>query len=266
MFEGFDELIKKPLEESDPFSYRRVRRVLEQLPTAHAAPYTFLLRRLVGKRLTQSDAIHHWQQVIALKHEMQLALGHIIDIQTAAVEHFARQERGEQTPAVEKPFGPRRGNKLLRARHHNPEAPDYHLARLKDELLRSRRYRHALSAIVIDLSDLPLRQEAKSSEEPEEGLVSVVRIVERTVRAVDILTPCGPERFLIILPDTNRREASELAERIRASIAERTSRIPLFARPVSVAISAAQCGPDDSAAGLVRSLEEALSGSDGEPE
>ncbi len=264
-FEGFEELIRRPLENSDPFSYQRVIRVLGQLPTAHSAPFTFLLRRLVGKRLTQPDAKQHWQQIIVLKERMQAKLGHVIDIQTASVEHFAMQERGEQMSVDEASTTKRSRSRLLKNRHHNPEAPDYYLARLKDELLRSRRYSHPLSAIMVDMGELPLRKGAKATQEPEEKLIAVVRIVERTIRAVDILTPCGPDRFLIILPDTNLREADELAERIRASVAQRTTRMELFTEPVAVAIASAQCGPNDTAAVLVRSLEQALPSGENAP-
>ncbi len=256
-FEGFDELVREPLADTDRHSFDRIVGVLQQSHTAHAAPFALLLRRLVGKRLAPADARKHWETIIALKQEIEDKLGRAIDIQTAAVEHFAMIERDGQSKN-QRTKRPTRTGKLLGARHINPYAPDYHLARLKDEMQRSRRYSHALSAIMIDTGPLPLRTVDGRQEEPETGLAAVVRIVERTIRAVDILAPCGANRLLVILPDTNQREARELAERVRVSIRERTERMPVFARAVSVGVAAAQCNAEQTAVSFLQSLEGAL--------
>lgn len=257
-FEGFEELIREPLADTDKHSFDRIVSALQQSHTAHAAPFALLLRRLVGKRLAPDDARKHWEEIIALKQEMESKLGRAIDIQTAAVEHFAMAERDGERKGHRRTERVARTGKLLGARHINPYAPDYHLARLKDEMQRSRRYSHALSAIMIDTGPLPLRSVDGTPEEPETGLAAVVRIVERTIRAVDILAPCGANRLLVILPDTNQREARELAERVRASIRERTGRMPVFARAVAAGIAAAQCNAEQSATSFLRSLEGAL--------
>ncbi|MBD3239777.1 MAG: diguanylate cyclase [Chitinivibrionales bacterium] len=257
-FDGFEELIREPLADTDKHSFDRIVSLLQQSHTTHAAPFALLLRRLVGKRLAPDEARKHWEELIVLKQDMEEKLGREIDIQTAAVEHFAMNERRGRQKDHRRAAGAKRTGKLLGARHINPYAPDYHLARLKDEIQRSRRYSHALSAIMIDTGPLPLRSTDGQPEEPETGLAAVVRIVERTIRAVDILAPCGANRLLVILPDTNQREAQELAERIRASIHERTGRMPVFARPVSVGIAAAQCNAEQSAATFLRAIESAL--------
>lgn len=262
-FDGFEELIRRPLADADRHSYRRITRTLQREHTGHAAPFALLVRKLVGRRLAPSEARDAWEQIIALKHDMETALGRTIDIQTAAVEHFAMQERSSDSAA--KPMGGTQGarRKLLGSRHIDPHAPDYHLARLKDEMQRSRRYSHALSAIVMDSGPLPVRLDTDADEAAESALAAVVRIVERTIRAVDILAPCGTNRLLVILPDTNQREASELADRIKTSVSERTGRMPLFTRAVDVAIAAAQCEEDDTAAGFVRTLEASLPDKEG---
>jgi hypothetical protein len=256
-FDGFEQLIQGPLVGTDQHSFERIVRLLQQQHASHAAPIALLQRKLVGKRLSPESARNAWEGTILLKQAMESKLGRVIGIQTAAVEYFDLIER----EPGDAPSGGRkrtRKPKIVGTRHIDPHAPDYHLARLKDELQRSKRYNHALSAIVLDTGALPLQMRGGSGEEPEDGLAAVVRIIERTIRSVDILAPCGVNRLLIILPDTNLREAQELADRIRSNVGERTARMPLFTGSVYVAIAAGQCETEVSAAAFVNTLENGL--------
>jgi diguanylate cyclase (GGDEF)-like protein len=248
--ENFDKLVREPLARTDPFSFKRVERVLKNMRAPHAAPFSYLIRRLVGKRLSPQEGLSHWSAIIDLKRDMESRLGRSIDIQTAAVEHFAMLERDtasapDTAARVPEP-------RLLSTPVHDPESPEYHLQRLKDEMMRARRYSHALSAIMVELRGGPDGLDGRGGEKT---LRAVARIIERTIRAVDILTRSGPRRFLVILPDTNRREAQELAERIRATVDERTQRM---GKPASTAIAAGQCEADASAQEFVRVLQSGL--------
>jgi diguanylate cyclase (GGDEF)-like protein len=137
--------------------------------------------------------------------------------------------------------------------------PNYHVQRLKSEMMRSKRYSHALSAILLDIDGFHTVNERYSYRTGNALLKSIVNIMQSTVRAVDILTRCGPDWFLIILPSTNAREAKELAERLRCSIAERTSRLDGSPNGATVTLSVGQCERDDSSAEFMRKLETALS-------
>ena len=59
-----------------------------------------------------------------------------------------------------------------------------------------------------------------------------------------------------MLPNTNRREALELAERLKDSISLRIARIPgLSADGTSLALALGQCSKEDSAVDFIKRLE-----------
>ena len=251
-FAGFEELVRRPLEKSDPVSYGRIVQALEKVPGGHAAPFAWLLSRMVGKRFTPEESRLHWERIIALKAEMEHKLGWAIDIQTAAVEYFARRRKPGPGSVAEGQSASPPPQVLSRPRA-SPEAPDYHLVRLKEEVQRSKRYKHALSAIMVDAQGVA----AESGERPEDGAVRLARVIERTIRTVDILAHCGGLRFLIILPSTNRREAEELAERVAQNIGPR-ERSGTSAQAGRLLMALEQWSPDTTAAGLVAALQAGL--------
>ena len=49
-------------------------------------------------------------------------------------------------------------------------------------------------------------------------LLEVAGVLGRHVRSFDILGKCDPDRFMLLMPQTNRRGALEVAERLRAAM------------------------------------------------
>jgi diguanylate cyclase (GGDEF)-like protein len=137
-------------------------------------------------------------------------------------------------------------------------APGYHLEKLKEEMLRAKRYNHALSSILLDVDEFHKINQDFSFKVGDELLTVVVKIIKKVIRAVDIVSRYSGDRFLIILPNTNKREATELAERLRSSIFERTKRILALAGGVTVTLSVGQSVKEDKSTEFMKSLENTL--------
>jgi GGDEF domain-containing protein len=58
-----------------------------------------------------------------------------------------------------------------------------------------------------------------------------------------------------MLPNTNKREALELAERLKDNICQRTNRIPELSEGVPITIAVGQCTKDDTASDFIKRLE-----------
>ncbi|MCL2689582.1 MAG: GGDEF domain-containing protein [Chitinispirillia bacterium] len=130
--------------------------------------------------------------------------------------------------------------------------------KLKEEILRSRRYKHALSAILLDVDEFHKINEAYSYQTGDRVIAAVLKIIQKTIRGVDILTRRSIDRFLIILPNTNRREAVELAERLRENVQKRTELMKDLPAGVTVTLSAGQSYTDVNSLDFMRRLESAL--------
>jgi diguanylate cyclase (GGDEF)-like protein len=83
-------------------------------------------------------------------------------------------------------------------------------------------------------------------------LLSVAQVLAQGLRGADVIGRIGGEEFAILLPDTDIDGAHELAERLRAEVAETV--IPLASGtdvPVTVSIGASSLREGDSAVDAV---------------
>lgn len=87
--------------------------------------------------------------------------------------------------------------------------------RLKEEIKRSRRYRLNFSVIMIDLDDFKLFNDRFGHLAGDYILREVSQKIKSSIRDTDFPARYGGEEFAIILPQTNTKEAGQVAERIR---------------------------------------------------
>ena len=83
--------------------------------------------------------------------------------------------------------------------------------------------------------------------------------IRRGVRNIDLVSRYGGEEFLLVMPETDREFAANVAERLRSDV----EKIPFKTRsgtfPVTVSIGIAEWqGPSDNAEALIRRADQAL--------
>jgi diguanylate cyclase (GGDEF)-like protein len=94
----------------------------------------------------------------------------------------------------------------------------YFLDRLKEERARAERYQRLLSLIIFDLDHFKLYNDTHGHPAGNEVLRIIARILHEHSREGDIVARYGGEELVIILPETTRREATEVADRIRRMV------------------------------------------------
>ncbi len=94
----------------------------------------------------------------------------------------------------------------------------YFEERLREELDRATRHRHPLSLIMIDIDHFKRYNDANGHPAGDKALVLLGRILRASVRAIDVVSRFGGEEFSIILPETVKREALLIGERIRSEV------------------------------------------------
>lgn len=92
--------------------------------------------------------------------------------------------------------------------------------RLSDEVKRSRRYRHALSAVVIDLDFLKTINDQLGHEAGNRAIVALANHLRRNLRETDFAARFGGDEFVVLLPYQSEDEAKIFAERVRSSLAD----------------------------------------------
>ncbi len=95
----------------------------------------------------------------------------------------------------------------------------YFLERLKEEKMRAERYHRLLSLIIFDIDHFKKYNDANGHPAGNEVLKKIAEILKEEAREVDIVARYGGEEMVVVLPETGRKRAAELAERIRERIA-----------------------------------------------
>jgi len=93
---------------------------------------------------------------------------------------------------------------------------------LGNEIERAKRYQSPLSLIMIDIDHFKLVNDKFGHLAGDEVLHSVSEISKKLLRQADSMFRFGGEEFVILMPETNQKEALNVAERIRSAVEEST--------------------------------------------
>jgi diguanylate cyclase (GGDEF)-like protein len=262
------ELIKKPFEKSDPRSYVLIQKLLEHARDDRSPPFSFLIKSLSGITIVAREAQQHWKKILEHKRRLELKLCRPVNIKTAAIDFYDQtgiavdpsgadgagaatpQERQAAAPAVR----PHQGRPS--AAPAPIPAPGYHQQRLKEEMLRAGRYKHALSAMMIRI-DLSVLNGAAPDNQARDNVLGIIdAMIMKAVRNVDIRARHSDTQFMLILPNTNTREAQELATRLQKKISLRLHRLPGMPPAIPLAVAVGQCSPkNDTSVAFIKRLE-----------
>lgn len=117
------------------------------------------------------------------------------------------------------------------------------LSRLSDELLRSKRFGHALSVAMVDIDHFKTVNDTYGHGAGDEVLRAVAKQLQAGSRAIDHVGRHGGEEFILLFVETDKRSAFHAAERLRAEVeALRLPGLP----PVTVSIGVATFPEDGS--------------------
>lgn len=123
--------------------------------------------------------------------------------------------------------------KLFNARHFYKQ--------LKMEVDRSRRYKHILSLLLIDIDYFKSYNDTYGHLAGDKVLARIGQTIQSSLRRMDSAYRYGGEEFTIILPDTGGDEAIKAAQRISTAInAEKFKPVPEKEICITVSIGVAE--------------------------
>jgi len=89
---------------------------------------------------------------------------------------------------------------------------------LHTELQRASRYEHSLAVILMDVDQFGAVNKEFDIRTGDSVLQQLARILERSLRSVDLLARYGSDEFAALLPETKKAYAKQTAERILRSV------------------------------------------------
>ena len=86
------------------------------------------------------------------------------------------------------------------------------------EISQSRRYKHALACMFLDIDKFKRINDTYGHQTGDEVLRKAAGLIQNSLRAGDTIARYGGEEFVVLLPQTSLLHAKEVAERIRRGI------------------------------------------------
>lgn len=109
--------------------------------------------------------------------------------------------------------------------------------RILEEIERANRYDHPLAVIMVDIDHFKRLNDEFGHMLGDEALRQVSKIFSMHLRKGDVVCRYGGEEFAMLLPETTAENAAEVAEKLRARIAQHN--FPGVARPVTASAGVA---------------------------
>ncbi len=111
--------------------------------------------------------------------------------------------------------------------------------RLEEELKRCTKYGLPLSVLMLDIDQFKRYNDDHGHLAGDATLKQVAQLLRESLRKMDIVGRYGGEEFVMVLPETRRDGAHEVAERIRSSIARHPFKVYSEETRVTVSIGVA---------------------------
>ena len=181
--------------------------------------YQALALTVANESVPEESAKATFRRLLTHQERMQSALGRPIGLKAAAMDLLENVERALQveddgaSPSYWQLEQMAYRDQLTGLRNYR-----FFSNRLPEELQRAKRYRHQLSLVMLDIDHFKKFNDTHGHQAGNVALQYLARVVDEALRETDVVARYGGEEFAIILPETTKRLANELAERVRANV------------------------------------------------
>lgn len=132
--------------------------------------------------------------------------------------------------------------------------------RLHREIERARRFGRPLGLLAVDIDHFKKLNDRLGHATGDAALKAVAGVLEHAVRKVDTVARVGGEEFVVLLPQTDLREAIQVAEKLRAAV-EKQIMPGGESQPegrLTISVGVAQLGSSEDAQRLLARADDAM--------
>jgi diguanylate cyclase (GGDEF)-like protein len=117
---------------------------------------------------------------------------------------------------------------------------------LHSELLRCERHKRPLGVLMLDVDFFKKVNDTMGHPAGDELLRRLAEVLSKDLRQTDLISRYGGEEFAVLLPETTKSEALQVAERMREAVEQRVNENGTWGQQVTVSVGVATF-PEDGA-------------------
>ena len=178
-----------------------------------------ILELLMHRDFGCEEAEHCWKGIVDHHRVMSASLARPVALSVAICDYFSLQGKGFNFPKL---IEAHEFEAMHIERHfdfltglHNKQTLE---TAINLEFRRAERYRTKLSVLFLDLDSFKEINDRHGHLAGDKILQHVGNILTQNIRSFDIAARFGGDEFVILLPETDKKDALDLAERIRTEI------------------------------------------------
>ncbi len=181
--------------------------------------FSELLFRLTNEKYNEKKANKLWAAIISHKDKLNKMLNRDVGILVATLDYLTNILKEISSPKITKDK-----NIETAARMATTDSLTGLYSRnifdisLEKEIIKSIRYKKALSLIIIDIDDFKYINDTYGHQAGDKVIVKLVNIINNNLRKADLFARYGGEEFAVIMPETLTGEAYVVSERIRKKV------------------------------------------------
>ncbi len=122
-------------------------------------------------------------------------------------------------------------------------------------IANAKRQKNQLSIFMFDIDHFKHVNDTYGHQTGDLVLKEIAALVKDNIRTGDMLTRYGGEEFIAVLPDTNKQEAIELADRIRRKIGQKKIKTLKDSLSVTASFGVAALSPDTDMSALIHDAD-----------
>ncbi|PTB83636.1 hypothetical protein C9926_01840 [Sulfurovum lithotrophicum] len=134
----------------------------------------------------------------------------------------------------------------------------YFETRLLDEIEKAKRYASDLSIIFIDIDNFKHVNDTKGHDTGDEILKIISKIFKENMRKTDIIARWGGEEFVILLPNTNAKEAVVIAEKLKHSLENSTEIKTILSYALNASFGVTENKESDDIDTIIKRADDAM--------
>ncbi|HIL95012.1 MAG TPA: diguanylate cyclase [Pseudomonadales bacterium] len=128
----------------------------------------------------------------------------------------------------------------------------------RKEVHRSKRYIRTVSVLMIDIDHFKSVNDTHGHGIGDDALIKTVEVMDGELRAEDMLGRLGGEEFAVILPETGKAGASNVAERLRIAVSDIVIKAPTGSLSFTISIGVAESDKQDDFQRILKRADDAL--------